>query len=71
MYRFFGWWFRWQACKMTARAIQGQTDEVMVPRVWDLAVFFETYMLEGAAGTSDDFGPKAPVELTAVSGAPN
>lgn len=31
--------------------------------LWCLAVFFETYLREGSAGTSRDFGPKGPAKL--------
>lgn len=52
---------------MAALAMQNHTDEdSIVPRMWSFAVFFESYMWEGAAGTSDDFGPKKPVELKAA-----
>lgn len=68
IYRLFGWWYRWQACKMAAQVMQGRPngDEAISPLVWSLTVFFETYMLSGSSGTSDDFGPKQPVELKAV-----
>lgn len=69
IYRLFGWWYRWQACKMAARSIQGQgadTDAEIVPRMWSLAVFFESYMVHGAEWTKDDFGPKEPVDLKTV-----
>lgn len=63
-YCLFGWWYRWQACKMAATAIQGKgTDDEIAPRVWSLAVFFESYMAHGAEGTREDFGPKEPVKL--------
>lgn len=67
MYRLFGWWIRWQSCKMTAVAMQNHTDEdCLCPRAWSLAVFFERYMTEGAEGTLKDFGPKDPVVLLTV-----
>lgn len=56
----FGWWVRWQACKMAARVVAGWNDgpsEGLCPRLWSLTVFFENYMSEGAAGTRADFGP--------------
>jgi len=69
-YRLFGWWFRWQACKMAAQVMQGQgmgTDnEGPAPRIFSLTVYFENYMCEGANGTADDFGPKEPIVLTSV-----
>jgi hypothetical protein len=68
-YRAFGWWIRWQACKMAAQVMQGRSngDEAISPLVWSLAVFFEQYMLAGATETSTDFGPKQPVELKPVA----
>lgn len=49
---------------MAATAIQGKgTDDEIAPRVWSLAVFFESYMAHGAEGTREDFGPKEPVKL--------
>lgn len=68
MYRIFGWWVRWQACKMAAVAIQNhEDDDAIVPRVWSLTVFFENYIMEGAEGTKEDFGPKEPADLKAVT----
>lgn len=70
-YRLFGWWYRWQACKMAARVMQAQgmgTDnEGPTPRIFSITVYFEQYMLEGEDGTADDFGPKEPVELKSVT----
>lgn len=69
-YCLFGWWIRWQACQMAARVMQGQgmgtEEDGPTPRVWSLSVFFEKYILEGASGTADDFGPKEPVELKSI-----
>jgi len=65
----FSWWFRWQACKMASRVVAGWNngpDEGITPRLWSVTVFFENYMMEGAAGTFDDFGPKEPIELTSI-----
>lgn len=70
IYRLFGWWVRWQACKMAATAIAGWNngpDEGLTPRVWSLTVFFEMYILDGAAETKEEFGPKEPAELKAVA----
>lgn len=66
--RICGFWIRREACRMTAIAMQNHTaaDEIC-PRAWSLAVFFETYMLEGAEGTQQDFGPKEPVQIVAVN----
>lgn len=53
---------------MAALAIQNHThDDEIAPRVWSLAVFFESYMWEGSEGTRDSFGPKEPVNLKAVN----
>jgi hypothetical protein len=63
----FEFWVRREACKMAAIAIQNHTDEDSIaPRLWSLAVFFESYMHEGCEGTMADFGPREPVELSAV-----
>ena len=63
MYRLFGWWYRWQACKCAAAARRDDDDG---SKVWSYAVFFESYMLAGAEGTERDFGPKDPVSLKSV-----
>lgn len=70
MYRLFGWWIRWQACKMasiTVASWREEPDVGLAPKLWSVTVFFETYMMEGAEGTMSDFGPKEPVELKAVN----
>jgi hypothetical protein len=60
-------WIRREACKMTAIAMQRHREEdALCPRAWSLAVFFETYMREGAEGSQEDFGPKKPVKLEAA-----
>lgn len=67
--RLFGWWVRWQACKMAAQVVAGWNngpDEGITPRIWSVTVFFENYICEGAKGTQEDFGPKEPVELKEV-----
>lgn len=69
-YRLFGWWYRWQACKMAAQVVAGWNngpDEGITPRIWSVTVFFERYMTMGGDGTQEDFGPKEPVELRDVS----
>lgn len=70
LYKLFGWWYRLQALKMTARAISGwdPAETGIAPRIFSLAVFFEAYLLYGSEGTQDDFGPKEPAELDLVSG---
>ncbi len=35
--------------------------------LWSLAVFFETYLCEGAKGAQRDFGPRGPVKLRLVA----
>lgn len=70
IYRIFGWWVRWQACKLAAQTVAGWNngpDEGSTPRLWSVTVFFEYYMLGGADKTQADFGPKEPVELASVS----
>jgi hypothetical protein len=68
IYRLFGWWWRWQACKMAAAVHAGcGEDEGLCPKLWSTTVYFEQYMTEGATNTAEDFGPKEPVELAVVS----
>jgi hypothetical protein len=67
IYRLFGWWYRWQACKCAAAAVASiRDDDRLGERLFSYAVFFETYMLEGAEGTQAYFGPKEPVHLKVV-----
>jgi hypothetical protein len=67
IYRLFGWWYRWQACKCAAMAMASmRDDDSPAERVWSYTVFFEQYMLKGSEGTLADFGPKDPVQLKAV-----
>ena len=67
-YRLFGWWYRWQACRMTAVALKGPwTDKHDTAHIaWSLTVFLESYMVCGSKRTQEDFGPKEPVELGLV-----
>ena len=70
MYRLFGWWYRWQACKMAALVMSNRNhpdDRSLAPIAWSMAVFFELYMTTGADGTSEEFGPKDPTELREVA----
>lgn len=54
---------------MAAVTLQGDLmNGDICQRLWSASVFFEQYMLEGADGTQDDFGPKDAVELKAVNG---
>lgn len=46
----------------------GTENEGPCPRLWSAIVLFEQYMLEGANGTADDFGPKEPVKLHRIEG---
>lgn len=65
--RMFEFWVRREACRMTDLRCKNHTDEDNIcPRAWSFAVFFETYMHEGAEGTREDFGPKDPVNLAEV-----
>ena len=65
-YRLFGWWIRWQACKLAATAFVNMEAEDSAQMMWSLAVFFETYIIGGSAATLEDFGPKEPVSLEVV-----
>lgn len=69
-YRIFGWWYRWQACKMAAQVMQGQGMGTEIdgptPRIWSLTVFFERYLYGGSSATQDEFGPKEPIQLKDV-----
>jgi hypothetical protein len=70
VYRIFGWWYRWQACKMAALVMSNRNhpdDRSLAPIAWSMAVFFELYMTTGAEGTSEEFGPKEPIELRDVT----
>jgi hypothetical protein len=71
-YWLFGWWYRWQACKMAATVMSNRNhgdDRSLVPMCWSLTVYFESYMWHGADWTADEFGPKEPVELKDVNSA--
>lgn len=66
MYRLFGWWYRWQACKLAATVVSGWNngpDAGITPRLWSVTVFFELYLQHGAEGTHEEFGPSDPVKL--------
>ncbi len=68
-YRMFGWWVRWQACKMAAQTVAAWNevpDEGLTPKLWSVTVFFEMYILGGAGATQEEFGPKEAVELRPV-----
>lgn len=61
LYRMFGWWYRWQACKLAASVMAGRPDDER-RLVHSYAVFFENYMLNGASESSEFFGAEI-VEL--------
>jgi hypothetical protein len=67
-YRLFGWWYRWQACKLAALTMSNRhnEDEGICPNLWSAAVFFELYLLNGANETQEEFGPKEPIELKEI-----
>lgn len=70
MYKIFGWWYRWQACKMAAEVMSGRNErsnEGIVPLLWSVTVFFEMYLTSGSEGTIEDFGPKEPIQLKDVN----
>jgi hypothetical protein len=71
LYRLLGFCVRREACRLAAQAVQGpwSKDRDIAHLLWSLTVFFEDYMLKGAANTQEDFGPKEPVELGLVRGA--
>jgi hypothetical protein len=53
---------RIKACELAAAVMAGRPNDSCAPGLWSLAVFFESYIDEGAAATLKDFGPKkAPV----------
>jgi hypothetical protein len=54
---------RIEACRLAARAMQGNCDGPCADRLWSLCVFFENYIDGGAAATQEDFGYKDPVNL--------
>lgn len=65
-----GWWYRWQACKMAAQVIAQRKDLAPHPKLWSLAVFFESYMTHGAEEIAEDFGPEdgEMVTFTVING---
>lgn len=68
-YQLFGWWYRWQACKMAAYVLSNRNhtdDRSLAPICWSLSVFFELYMTTGANGTMEEFGPNDAIELKSV-----
>jgi hypothetical protein len=62
-YWLFGYWIRLAACKLSAQALRAtDVGDGYAPRIWSLTVFYEQYLLYGAAGTEDDFGPSGDDE---------
>ncbi len=59
---------RIEACRMTAQVLAGRPTEYICPTAWSLALFFESYILNGSEGTVSEFGPKDAVELKVLSG---
>ena len=53
-----------QCSSVAVTALPGDAD--VVPLLWAMTVFFEQYILKGAAGTQRRWGPKEPVRLKAV-----
>lgn len=72
-YRWFGWWYRWQACKLAAQTIGSPSMAAFDNKgllLWSFTVFFESYMVWGAEWTRADYGPKEPVDLKLVKVTP-
>lgn len=60
---------RLQALELATAAVTQynfEEGEGFMPTLWSLAVFYESFLLEGAAGTREPFGPKPPVKLERV-----
>ena len=68
LYFLFGFWIRREACRLAAKSFSGAWAEHLPPgtTLWSLTVFFEQYLLTGADGTKDDFGPVEPIDLGIV-----
>ena len=68
IYKLFGYWIRREACRLAARVVQGQWAEGKepLPNLWSMTVFFESYLLSGASGTRESFGPSEPVDIRIV-----
>ncbi len=59
---------RIKACELAAEVMSGRPDDLCIPNLWSLAVFFERYIDAGSSGTIKDFGPKKPVKLKVKNG---
>lgn len=59
---------RIKACELAAEVLAGRAGDgaTPAPLVWSLAVFFESYIYNGAEGTRKAFGPKKPRRLKVV-----
>jgi hypothetical protein len=58
---------RRRACKYAALVLSSRHgEEPLAPLCFNLAVFFEVYMLEGAAAAKRFFGPEKPVKLREI-----
>lgn len=60
---------RIKACELAATVMAGRPNDLCVPMLWSLTVFFESYITKGATATAKAFGPKKPVKLKAISNA--
>lgn len=70
LYRVVGLWVRREACRLAAQALRAtDIEEGYMPLMWSMTVFFEDYLLMGASGTREAFGPKDPTELRDSSAA--
>jgi len=61
-----GFQVRREACRLAAQVMAGRPNDTPSPLIWSLSVFFEKYILEGAAKTQKDFGPKKAAKLKLV-----
>lgn len=61
-----GFEVRREACRLAAQVMAGRPNDTPSPLIWSLSVFFENYMLNGAAKTQKDFGPKKAAKLKLV-----
>lgn len=55
---------RTEACRFAAQVMQGCGEQYgLCPQLWSVAVFFESYIANGALHTKRDFGPKRAPKL--------
>lgn len=58
---------RTEACRCVATVLQKHDlNQPVTPLAWSLAVFFETYIAEGAQSSLKEFGPKPATRLKIV-----